>query len=59
MQEPKTLLKYPERPSQTSFPVFKTEGEKPKSAVEKLLSLFADVRSGEGVSALLLGLNDS
>jgi len=57
MHEPKTLLKYPERPSQISFPAFKTEGEKPKSAVEKLLCLFADVRAGEGLSALLLGLN--
>ena len=57
MQEPKTLLKYPERPSQISFPAFKTEGEKPKNPVEKFLSLFADVRAGEGISALLLGLN--
>ena len=57
MAEPKTLLKYPEPPSLVSFPRFKTEGEKPKSAVEKCLSLFADVRAGEGVSALLMGLN--
>jgi len=57
MEEPKTLLKYPERPSQISFPAFKTEGEKPKNAVEKFLSLFADVRAGEGLSVLLLGLN--
>ena len=57
MQEPKTLLKYPENPSQVSFPAFKTEGEKPKNPVEKFLSLFADVRAGEGISALLLGLN--
>ncbi len=57
MQEPKTLLKYPERPSQISFPAFKTEGEKPKSPLEKSLSLFADVRAGEGFSVLLLGLN--
>ena len=57
MQEPKTLLKYPESPSRISFPAFKTEGEKPKNFVEKSLSLFADVRAGEGISALLLGLN--
>jgi ATP:ADP antiporter, AAA family len=57
VQEPKTLLKYPERPSQISFPAFKTEGEKPKNPIEKFLSLFADVRAGEGLSALLLGLN--
>ena len=57
MQEPKTLRKYPESPSQVSFPAFKTEGEKPKNPVERFLSLFADVRAGEGISALLLGLN--
>ena len=57
MEEPKTLLKYPEHPSQISFPAFKTEGEKPKNPVERFLSLFADVRAGEGLSALLLGLN--
>ena len=48
MQEPKTLRNYPETPSQVSFPAFKTEGEKPKNPVEKFLSLFADVRAGEG-----------
>ena len=57
MAEPKTLLKYPEPPSRTSFPLFKAEGEKPKNAVEKFLSLFADVRAGEGISALLMALN--
>ena len=57
MQGPKTLLKYPEHRSKIWFPAFKTEGEKPKNPVEKFLSLFADVRAGEGVTALLLGLN--
>lgn len=57
MSEPKTLLRYPEPKSQLSFPVFKTEGEPPKNAVEKFLSLFADVRAGEGISALLMALN--
>jgi AAA family ATP:ADP antiporter len=32
-------------------------GERPKSALERLLSLFADVRAGEGVGTLLLALN--
>jgi AAA family ATP:ADP antiporter len=57
MSEPKTLLRYPEPKSRVSFPLFKTEGEKPKNAIEKFLSLFADVRAGEGTSALLMGLN--
>jgi AAA family ATP:ADP antiporter len=40
-----------------TMPSFKTVGEPPKSGAEKLLSFFADVRSGEGWSALLLTLN--
>lgn len=57
MAEPKTLLRYPETPSRITFPVFRTEGERPKSNLEKLLSVFADVRAGEGACALLLALN--
>ncbi len=57
MAEPKTLLKYPEPHSQVSFPVFKIHGEAPKGPIEKFLSLFADVRAGEGVTALLMALN--
>jgi AAA family ATP:ADP antiporter len=55
--EPRTLATHPELRSQQTIPVFKTLGERPKSALERLLSLFADVRAGEGVSALLLALN--
>ncbi len=40
-----------------TLPVFRALGEQPKSRVEKLLSVFADVRAGEGMSALLLTLN--
>ncbi len=57
MAEPNSLLKYPEQPSQVSFPLFKTEGERPKNFIEKALSIFADVRAGEGVSALLMCVN--
>lgn len=53
----RTLLTHPELRSHHSIPVFKTLGEPPKSAVERLLSLFADVRAGEGVGVLLLTLN--
>jgi ATP:ADP antiporter, AAA family len=52
--EPRTLVTHPELKSRKSFPFFETVGEAPKNALEKLLSLFADVRAGEGVSALLL-----
>src|SRR5882724_8087134 len=40
-----------------SLPRFQTVGEPPKNAAEKLLSYVADVRSGEGWSALLLMVN--
>jgi AAA family ATP:ADP antiporter len=55
--EARTLLTHPELKSQQSFPFFKTVGEAPKNPLERLLSLFADVRAGEGVGALLLTLN--
>ena len=47
----------PELRSQVSFPAFNVEGEKPRGRVEKFLSLFADVRAGEGLGALILTLN--
>src|SRR6185369_13624572 len=40
-----------------SLPNFQTVGEPPKNGAEKLLSYVADVRSGEGWSALLLLIN--
>ena len=55
--EPRTLVTHPELKSHQSLPVFKTLGEPPKSVLERLLSIFADVRAGEGVGALLLALN--
>ena len=55
--EPRTLVTHPELRSHQSLPFFKTLGEKPKNPLERLLSLFADVRAGEGVGALLLTVN--
>ena len=55
--EPRTLVTHPELRSHHTLPTFKTLGEAPKSALEKLLSLFADVRAGEGVGTLLMALN--
>src|SRR4029077_16506244 len=51
------LQSRPELRSQRSFPFFATIGEKPKSAIDKALSVFADVRAGEGLAVLLLTLN--
>ena len=48
---------HPEPPSHHSFPVFQVIGERPKSTLERLLSVFADVRAGEGASTLLLAVN--
>lgn len=47
----------PELRSHTAFPSFTAEGEKPRGPVERFLSLFADVRAGEGIGALLLTIN--
>jgi AAA family ATP:ADP antiporter len=55
--EPRTLVSHPELRSHQSFPLFKTLGERPRSPLERLLSVFADVRAGEGVGALLLTVN--
>jgi AAA family ATP:ADP antiporter len=57
VSEPRTLVTHPELRSHHSFPTFKALGEPPKNALEKFLSLFADVRAGEGVGALLLTMN--
>lgn len=55
--EPRTLVTHPELRSHQTVPVFRTLGEPPKSRLERLLSVFADVRAGEGVSTLLLAAN--
>lgn len=55
--EPRTLVSHPELVSHKSFPSFRTVGEAPKSRLERALSVFADVRAGEGAGAVLLALN--
>ncbi len=47
----------PEIKSVSSVPVFKSLGEKPKGPIERLLSLFADVRAGEGAGVITLAIN--
>src|SRR5690606_19013182 len=56
MNEPRTLVSHPELRSHHSFPLFSTVGERPKSLLERALSLFADVRADEGAGALLMAL---
>jgi ATP:ADP antiporter, AAA family len=51
---PRTLVTHPERQSHHSLPVFKVAGEPPKGALERALSVFADVRAGEGFNIFLL-----
>jgi AAA family ATP:ADP antiporter len=55
--EPRTLLSHPELASRHSFPTFRTLGEPPKGPLERALSIFADVRAGEGLGAVLLAAN--
>src|SRR5512138_2504622 len=47
----------PEALSHHSFPVFRVVGEQPKNLVERALSIFADVRAGEGTTTILLTVN--
>jgi AAA family ATP:ADP antiporter len=54
---PRTLVTHPERQSHHSLPVFKVAGEPPKGPLERALSVFADVRAGEGFSTVLLAVN--
>lgn len=56
MVDPRTLRTHPEHQSQVSFPAFAAFGEKPRGPVEKFLSLFADIRAGEGFTVLLMAL---
>jgi AAA family ATP:ADP antiporter len=55
--EPRTLVSHPELKSQQSVPVFKSLGEAKKGPLEKVLSVFADVRAGEGLGVILLSVN--
>ncbi len=43
--------------STQSFPVFRVVGVPVKGRLDRLLSVFADVRAGEGAGALLMALN--
>jgi AAA family ATP:ADP antiporter len=54
---PRSLITHPEEQSQYSLPVFKTIGEPRKNALERALSVFADVRAGEGVGTVLMTIN--
>src|SRR5215216_1352452 len=54
---PRTLASHPEPQSQSSFFFLQLPGQRPKNTLERMLSVFADVRAGEGISTLLLALN--
>jgi ATP:ADP antiporter, AAA family len=54
---PRTLATHPEPPTQSSLFFFQLPGQRKKNVLERVLSVFADVRAGEGVSTLLLALN--
>ena len=55
--EPRTLVSHPELKSQQSVPIFKSLGEAKKGPLETFLSVFADVRAGEGLGVILLSVN--
>ncbi|HJZ74379.1 MAG TPA: Npt1/Npt2 family nucleotide transporter [Vicinamibacterales bacterium] len=51
------FVAHPEPASHSSLPVFAVIGERPKNLLERALSVFADVRAGEGVTTVLLAVN--
>jgi len=51
------MVNVPEHPSYASFPVFRAIDTRPASRLDRFLSIFADVRGGEGAGALLLSAN--
>jgi AAA family ATP:ADP antiporter len=55
--DPRTLASHPELGSHRSFPTFRTLNEPPKGWLERGLSLFSDVRGGEGTTVLLMTVN--
>jgi AAA family ATP:ADP antiporter len=59
MVKPQSLTAQPgpELLSHQSFPVFRAVDKLPKSRLERLLSIFADVRAGEGATALIMTAN--
>ena len=57
MHATRTLVTHPEPQSHHSLPVFTVLGERRKNLLERLLSVFADVRAGEGTTTVLLTVN--
>lgn len=51
------MVNFPEHPSFASFPVFRALDPRRPSRLDRFLSIFADVRGGEGAGALLLFAN--
>jgi AAA family ATP:ADP antiporter len=51
------MVKHEEQESHASFPAFKAIGEPTRNGLERFLSFFADVRAGEGWTALALMVN--
>ena len=55
--EPRTLASHPEPQGQSSFFFFQLPGQPKKNVLERVLSVFADVRAGEGATTILLAIN--
>ena len=57
VSEPRTLVTHPELRSHHSLPPFMSSARRRRVRSSACLSVFADVRAGEGISTLLLALN--
>ena len=57
MVNPRVLETHPKVLARQSFPAVRSLDMKPKSQLERLLSVFADVRAGEGITAVMMAAN--
>ena len=55
--EPRTLASHPEPQGRSSVFFLQLPGQPKKNRLERALSIFADVRAGEGATTILLALN--
>jgi AAA family ATP:ADP antiporter len=55
--EPRTLASHPEPQGRSSVFFLQLPGQPQKNLLERALSIFADVRSGEGATTILLAVN--
>ena len=57
MVNPNVLKTHPKVLAHQSLPAVRALDTKPKSKLERLLSVFTDVRAGEGITVVMMAVN--